>query len=555
MTSEHRQTCANCDAALAEDQRYCLQCGTRRGNPRIDFTGFWRLSSATVAPESSATGRPHGRAWLGTTPLSARVAGTLAAAVLAAGILAGVALGPGPASSPADSSTLAQRALAALAARGGSGGGASATGSATTPSPTAPTSAPSSPPEHAPASAAASKTTTPSTESASSGEALTEGSSSSEGSSSQGQSSKGTSKAGGAAPGIPVKLPPVKHVWLIALPGESLLAASGNVASNPYLAKQLVPKGTLLSGYTLTSAGEVANGIALLSGQGVNLDIEQGCPTYADVQPATVSPTGLAEGVGCVYPPAVKTLPDQLSEAGLTWKAYVQGMQDGAPDSPSTGAAPSAAAAEPGVPASSGAQAGASPVPYPTTCRHPEAGTADPGQAAAPGAGYATRGNPFVYFHSLLDSGACASDDVDLSQLASDLGASATPPSFSWIAPSACEGGSAARCSAGTARPTAVDAFLEKTVPEILATAAYKEGGLIAIVPDSPPSANPGATSKPVGVLLLSPFVGAGARVSEQLDDFSLLKSLERLFGVLPLGHANDPSAVSFGAAVYRTTK
>ena len=38
----------------------------------------------------------------------------------------------------------------------------------------------------------------------------------------------------------------------------------------------------------------------------------------------------------------------------------------------------------------------------------------------------------------------------------------------------------------------------------------------------------------------------SGARVSESFNDFSLLKSLSRLFGVLPLGHANDPSTVVF---------
>ena len=57
-----------------------------------------------------------------------------------------------------------------------------------------------------------------------------------------------------------------------------------------------------------------------------------------------------------------------------------------------------------------------------------------------------------------------------------------------------------------------------------------------------------------MGALLLSPFVRPGARVTESLNDFSLLKSLSRLFGVLPLGHANDPSVASFGAAVYSSS-
>lgn len=30
-------SCPSCGAALAEDQRYCLNCGQRRGEPRVDF--------------------------------------------------------------------------------------------------------------------------------------------------------------------------------------------------------------------------------------------------------------------------------------------------------------------------------------------------------------------------------------------------------------------------------------------------------------------------------------------------------------------------------------
>ena len=36
------------------------------------------------------------------------------------------------------------------------------------------------------------------------------------------------------------------------------------------------------------------------------------------------------EGNGCAYPATTKTLPGQLTEAGLKWKAYVQGIEDGA---------------------------------------------------------------------------------------------------------------------------------------------------------------------------------------------------------------------------------
>lgn len=43
---EEGETCAECYAALATDQRYCLNCGSRRGGPRLDFE---RLMPAVAA--------------------------------------------------------------------------------------------------------------------------------------------------------------------------------------------------------------------------------------------------------------------------------------------------------------------------------------------------------------------------------------------------------------------------------------------------------------------------------------------------------------------------
>jgi hypothetical protein len=520
--SARPEQCTGCGAVLAEDQRYCLQCGARHGKPRLDFTAFWK----PLSPTDSAEDQPNART--GRAP-SRGVATALATGVLAVGILAGAALGPGPASSPADSAALAQRALAALVARGGSGSQTTASTSAVTaPTPPPIKSEPTPTPartdstggkaKSAPASSEASGT------SESPGESTTSGPSngSSEGSS---KSSRGSGESEKTTPGTPIKLPAIKHVWVIALSGTSFSAALEDPAADPYLAKQLVPKGTLLSGYTLSSSSALGNGIALLSGQSVNLDTEQNCPTYSALEPPTVNATsGLAEGVGCVYPTAVKTLADELTAGSLTWKAYVQDMEAGAQTQPT-----------PGV-----------------TCRRPELGATDPNQTPVPGDPYLTYRNPFVYFDSLLSESACASNDVDLSQLQASLATPANAPSLSWIVPSACNDGSATSCAPGApAGLTAADGFLKEVVPQILATSAYSKEGLIVIVPDSPPSSPASAAGKPVGALLLSPFVHSGARVAESFNDFSLLKSVSLLFGVLPLGHANDPSTVSFGATVY----
>jgi phosphatidylinositol-3-phosphatase len=597
-----REQCADCGATLVEDQRYCLQCGARHGKPRIDFAAFWGALSPTGGfGERSSTGDANatteqaralstggpteqpgtrigdtaagqrhswwaGASFLGAGAPSRGMAAALATGVLAVGILTGVALGPGPASSPADSATLAQRALAALVARAGSGSQAT-TPTDDTPAPTPPPIASEpTPTPPTPGSTGAKTKPAPSSSEASGssespGESTTSGSS--EGSS---KSSKGSGESEKTAPGTPIKLPPIKHVWVIALSATSFSAALADPTADPYLAKQLVPKGALLSNYTLSSSSPLGNGIALLSGQSVNLDTEQNCPTYSELQPPTVNATtGLAEGVGCVYPAAVKTLVDELTAGSLTWKAYVQDMDADAPagaasaaattGDPSTTPSSSAPSDTGSTPSTASTTSGAGAQPQPTTgvaCRRPELGAADPNHTPVPGDPYLTYRNPFVYFDSLLSEGACVSNDVDLSQLQASLATPANTPSLSWIVPSACNDGSAAPCAPGSPAGLApADAFLKEVVPQILATSAYGKEGLIVIVPDSPPASPTSAATKPVGALLLSPFVHSGARVTESFNDFSLSKSISLLFGVLPLGHANDQSTVSFGATVY----
>jgi hypothetical protein len=55
-----------------------------------------------------------------------------------------------------------------------------------------------------------------------------------------------------------------------------------------------------------------------------------------------------------------------------------------------------------------------------------------------------------------------------------------------------------------------------------------------------------------VGLLLLSRYVKPGTMdVFDYYNHFSLLGSLEDLFGLKRLGYASEPSRPVFGAAVY----
>jgi hypothetical protein len=54
-----------------------------------------------------------------------------------------------------------------------------------------------------------------------------------------------------------------------------------------------------------------------------------------------------------------------------------------------------------------------------------------------------------------------------------------------------------------------------------------------------------------VGALLLSPYVKAGTANQEPFNDFSLLRTLENLFGLAHLGYAALPKVEALGASVF----
>ncbi len=350
-------------------------------------------------------------------------------------------------------------------------------------------------------------------------------------------------------------LPPVKHVFLIVLGENGYEDSFGAMSTVPYLGKTLAEKGELLSNYYAVTQGQLANEIALVSGQGPTPETATNCPTYADLLPGTLSAEGQVEGSGCVYPATTPTLPAQLLEKKLRWKAYVEDIGNG------VGAGQAA------------------------TCRHPALGSSDPSQAPIAGDSYVTWRNPFVYFHGLIDKPECATADVGLEQLPLDLKNAAKTPTLSYIVPSACNSGGEVVCPEGVSSgPLAVEEFLKRVVPAIEASPAYKEGGLIAITSAQAPQAGdkldssscciapkypnlpepaPEATAATgpvkasggggrVGLLLISPFVDAGT-VNETgyYNHYSLLRSIEELFELEPLGYAAEIALTGFDGSVY----
>ena len=330
--------------------------------------------------------------------------------------------------------------------------------------------------------------------------------------------------------------PPIKNVFVIVLENENYDTTFGKDSKAPYLAKTLVSKGQLLTHYFGIAHFSLPNYIAMISGQGPNPQTQTDCQFYNDFTPGVIGADGQAMGTGCVYPAAVKTVADQLKAKGLSWGGYAEDMAN--------------------VPTEA------------QTCRHPEIGMRDGTQSATAESQYAARHNPFMYFHSIIDSPDCAKYSVDLKRLPATLSAGDTP-NFVFITPDLCSDGHDGTCADPKQKGgfEGIDAFLSTWVPKIMASPAYRSGGLLVIafdesesgaesccVDDAPNSPNPGLTSQGpgggrTGAVLLSPYIKAGTRNDKPYNHYSLLRSVEDIFGLAPLGYAKR--STGFGSDVY----
>ncbi len=126
-------------------------------------------------------------------------------------------------------------------------------------------------------------------------------------------------------------LPPVKHVWLIVLSQQGYNQAFATSTGHPYLSTTLRRQGELLADYYGVAGSPLANEVALLSGQGPTPQTIAGCPEFDDITPGTLGKFNQARGTGCLYPESAETLPDQLAQAGLSWRAYVDGIGETLP--------------------------------------------------------------------------------------------------------------------------------------------------------------------------------------------------------------------------------
>jgi len=339
--------------------------------------------------------------------------------------------------------------------------------------------------------------------------------------------------------------PPVGHVFVIMLENENADSTFSPSSPAPYLSQTLPSQGAFLPEYYAVTHLSLGNYVAFVSGQGSNPQTQADCQVYSEFAGTVTGPDGQLLGQGCVYPASVKTVADQLSERGLTWKGYMEDM-------------------------------GNNPARESSTCGHPALNAHDGTQTAEPGDQYAARHNPFVYFHSIIDSPVCAANDVPLTRLASDLSRERVTANLSFITPNLCHDGHDEPCVNGEPGGlVSADAFLREWVPRITRSDAFRRDGLLLVTfdeaeseggtadasyccneaqfPNTPNNGGPepGRGGGRVGAVALSPFIRGGTVTTQPYNHFSALRTIEGLFGLPFLGYAGSPDPGSFGTDVF----
>ena len=338
-------------------------------------------------------------------------------------------------------------------------------------------------------------------------------------------------------------LPPIKHIWIVVMENEGIASTFDD--SSSYLGS-LVHRGALVDKYYATAHQSLPNYVALIGGQGPTPQTQGDCQVYQDVTPGTVASGNghQAQGDGCVYPTAYRTVADQITAAGLNWKGYMEDLGlDSGRDAP-------------------------------VTCKSPtNSPVNDSTQTAEAQDQYAARHDPFMYYHTIVDSPACKTHVVTLQSASSgllhDLASIDTTPNYSFISPNLCDDGHDTGCKgpdvAGDSSGglVAVNHWLEAYVPPILSSPAYKQDGMLVITfdevdpkqadattaasccsepfaADGQPAGGYGGGGGIVGALVLSPFVAPNTKTENPYNHYSLLRTVE---DVLHLGGGDDQPA------------
>jgi hypothetical protein len=259
---------------------------------------------------------------------------------------------------------------------------------------------------------------------------------------------------------------PIQNVFVVLMSRQPWSAVAGS-ASAPYINGKLLAQGAHCDDY-YSAPDQVEqsepNAIWLEAGQDYGF-VSNGLPASDNTK-------------------STQHLVDLLEAAGISWKAYVEGITAG-------------------------------------TC---------PIDDAYP---YRTYHVPFLFFDDVVgnppSTGAkrCKEHVVPFTALAGDLSAD-TAPRYAFIVPDMCDD---MHDDCNTGDPVHQgDAWLAANVPAILGSKAFAAGGALFVVWDFAP-----AGYDPVGFIALSAKARPGFAGSTKLTHSSTLRSVEEIFGVTPL--------------------
>jgi phosphatidylinositol-3-phosphatase len=201
------------------------------------------------------------------------------------------------------------------------------------------------------------------------------------------------------------------------------------------------------------------------------------------------SPFGIDSDCSDCRVPSAVSLADQLTAAGISWKAYMEDLPR---------------------PCYSGASAG----------------------------GYAKKHDPFMYYDRVAHNPAQCAHIVALTQLSRDERLHALPR-FAWITPNLCH-------DMHDCAPPRGDAFLAALVPALLR--ALGRRGLLVLTWDEG-TTDDGCCRLAAGghivTILAGPLAARGARLTRPVDQYSILQAIEDLLGVRRLRGAACPCTPS----------
>src|SRR6266571_1091130 len=154
---------------------------------------------------------------------------------------------------------------------------------------------------------------------------------------------------------------------------------------------------------------------------------------------------------------------------------------------------------------------------------------------------YAQKHDPFLYYNDIRTNNTrCTTHVVPFTQFTTDLSENDLP-AYVWITPNMCH--DMHDCSVGTG-----DTWLSQVVPLILQSAAFTHGGLLFITFDEGET-NAGCCNDAFGgqvtTLVISPLVKRGFQSTIPETHYSLLRTIEQVWGLSPLEGARNSRAMT----------